>query len=382
VIFRGRLASTPAVSVVVDGVSMNYFSIQTIKLLLDEDQHDSLILSISGLDPKLVTRMLQRPVFARWTWGANEHTFCGYVYSTHPVNKSVDGQVNRSPLQTTEVVCLGMSAALRGQRVRTWQDVTLPRMVGEFARQYQFSYSIPQDYTVIPRILQSGESDWEVLVRTADFLGFSVNLHGSHLSIWDRNTYLSRRSFYCEALSPTSPRSRQFDRPGYIYELRGDFLPNSVITATGVDITNGDTGRLGPFQRNTGAGKELTTVYTNQRQVNTSTIGLSERMVKGTRKHTYPFKADIHMRGICGVIPGSIVNIKEYDSYYDGFWCVTSVTQSISRDVFTTHVKVVRDSTNESPPRLPPVIKLARPPEPRLVKGSWTSSKQLAEIYA
>lgn len=381
-IFKGRLASTPSTNVVIDGVTLNYLSIQTVKLMLGEDKHDTLVLSISGVDPKLVTQMLQRPVFAQLAVGASTHTFCGYVYSTNPVSKSREGQINRSPLQNTEVICLGMSSALRGKKARTWQDVTLSRIVNELSKTYQFSYSIPQDFTVLPRILQSEESDWELLVRVADFLGFSVNLHGSHLSIWDRNTYLARRSFYAEAFPHSTVKAARFDQPGMILELYGNFEPVSVYVADGVDILNTPTGRIGPFPRSTGAGKEVQTLYVNQRPINSATIGLSERTIKGTRKHTYPYKVHLYMKGICGVTPGSILSIKDYDSYFDGYWCVTEVTQTLRRDQFLTEVHAVRDTTNELPPSLPPAIKVSPVPAPLLIGGVWRSAKQLEETYA
>lgn len=381
-LFSGRLSSTPDITFLIDGVEMNYLSVRSITLMLDEDQHDTVRVLMSGVPPRLVTELGGRPVYMSWTVGARQHVFCGYVYATKPIGKTRQGVVNTSQIQEMEITCLGSSSIMRGKKVRTWSGVTLKNLVHELSKQYLLSYSIPRDTITLPNIVQSEKSDWEMLVQVADMLGYSVNVHGTHLDIWERSQYLARRKFYCEAVSAQNPTGRVFDGPGQILELDGFFEPNIVTVTSGISSDNSKTGLVGPYKRNTGSGKDVMPMYRYEKQVNTISTLLAERIARAANKHTFPYGIRVVTTGICGVTPGSVMNVVDYNSYFDGLWCVTGVTQTAGRDRFVTEIKAVRDTTDEEVVKLPAGIKVSTPPNPLLRNETWVSAKQFGETYA
>lgn len=381
-IFKGRLNSSPSIDFRITGVSMNYLSIREVVLMLDEDQHDTVQVRMVGVPPRLATEMIGQPVYLSWVVGSNQHLFCGYVYSTNPIGKARAGLVNSSQIQEMHVVCLGASSIMRGKKVRTWTGMSVRELAKTFANDYMFSYSVPKDTFMMPNVLQDEKSDWQILVNMADTLGYSVNVHGTHLSIWDRTKYLARNSFYVEAKSQNTAGGRVYDAPGQILELEGLFEPNIVTVTAGIGSNNTSTGTVGPYARGTGSGRDVTPMYEYRKQVNTLNARMAEKIARAANKHTFPFSIRVTLTGVCGVIPGSILNIKDYNSYFDGLWCVTGVTQRAGADRFTTEIKAVRDTTDEDPVKLLPGYKLGVAPEPILRNGSWVSSKQYGETYA
>lgn len=379
-IFKGRLPSSPTIRFIVDGVDLDYLTVQMLELSMDENMHDSAVATIAGLSPKLVTDMIGRPVSMTWEYGTLSHVFTGYVHNTVPTGKAKQGLVNNSPFQTAKVVCLGASSHMKGNKVRSWQNLTLPMLVQQLSRTYQFTYSVPKSTTVFPQLLQSGKTDWEFLVGVAGFLGFSVTMHGTHLTIWDRARYLARRSYYGEVNTARTALGRTYEAPGRLLEITGDFKQPDNTSASGIDPFGQSTGTIGPFALNTGAGRVVTNRYVNELPVSTPSVELADIAV--SRNQSFPFSVQVVTSGMTGCIPGGIINIVDSDSYFDGLWCVTGVTQTANRDRYITKITAVKDSTNEDPVTLPPAQKFAEPPSPVLLGGSWASSKQLEETYA
>jgi hypothetical protein len=235
---------------------------------------------------------------------------------------------------------------------------------------------------VLPNIIQNEKSDWEMLVQVADTLGYSVNVHGTHLDIWERSKYLARRKFYCEALSARNPTGRVYDGPGQILELEGFFEPNIVTVTSGISSDNSKTGLVGPYKRETGSGKDVMPMYLYEKQINAVSTVLAERIARAANKHTFPYSVRVLTTGICGVTPGSVMNIVDYNSYFDGLWCVTGVTQTATKDRFMTEIRAVRDTTDEEIVRLPAGIPVATVPSPVLQNETWASAKQFGELYA
>ena len=381
-IFKGRLQSSPTVRFIVDGVDLDYLTVQMLELSLDEGMHDSAVATIAGLSPKLVTEMIGRPVSMLWEYGALSHVFTGYVYSTVPTGKTRQGLVNNSPFQAAKVVCLGASSDMKGNKVRVWQDMTLPSLVKELSVTYHFSYSVPKEHTMFPQLIQSGKTDWEFLVEVADFLGYSVSLHGTHLTIWDRYRYLARRSYYGEVNSSKNAPGRTYDAPGRLLEITGDFKEHSHFSASAIAPSGQATGTLGPFTVNSGAGRNTINKYVNETSVSAPSMDIAEVAVIGMHKKSFPFSVQVLTSGMTGCIPGGIINIVDTGSYFDGLWCVTGVTQTLNRDRYITKITAIKDSTNQDPVTLPPAQKFAEPPPPVLLGGAWASSKQLEETYA
>jgi hypothetical protein len=382
VIFRGRLKSSPVIDVTFDGISMNYQSIGKVELMLDENKHDTLIVTIRGMSPRLLVEMINVPIKATWYVGSTGHTFIGYVYSVNPQTVSKEGLVNNSPFQRADVVCLGASSAMRGKQTRVWSDVSLNTIVSKIAEDYRISYSVPSVTPTFQRLFQDGKSDWEFLVNTCTDVGLSVTMHGTHLTLWDNVRYLARRSSYHEILSLRTPAARTVDAPGRILDFSASLKTNSGVVASGVDRSGTVFSSVGPYPANTGAGREATSTWVDTIPINFSEFDLADSVIRSANTRTFPFTAEATVTGIAGCIPGGIVNVVDFGSDIDGLWCVSGVKHVAMNDRFITKLSLASFTHNADPVDLPPSISLLEPPTSTLVEGSWVSSLMMSETYA
>ena len=365
-IFRGIKANSPYIDIAIDGVALDYASIKELELSLEENSHDMLKVQFAGLGPKVMVSMLNRPVQLTWRFSAAKHVFTGYVFSVKPTTNTRQGLVNGSPFQTADVICMGSSSVLRGKKTRIWEKVTLANIVKELSNTYRFTFSIPNDSSTFPRVIQSEESDWEFLVRVASALGYYANMHGTHLVLWDRTRYLARRASYGEVLSFKDSTARTIDRPGVIIDMDASYELPSSSTASGIDSAGNRTGNIGPFSNNTGAGYEVNHLFNNELFLNTTSVGLANAVVRSDNIASKPFVARVLTQGLTGCLPGGIIRMDSYGSDTDGLWCIMSVKQRAIRDRFTSELILTRESTNDSPVNLPPEQFFAEVPDPVL----------------
>lgn len=381
-IFRGRLKSSPVIDVTFDGISMNYQSIGKVELMLDENKHDTLVVTIRGMNPRLLVEMINIPVRATWYVGNQGHTFVGYVYSVNPHSITKEGLVNNSPFQTAEVVCLGASSAQRGKKTRVWSSVSLNTIVAQLADTYRISYSVPQDVPTFQRLIQDGKSDWEFLVKTCSDIGLSVTMHGTHLTLWDNIRYLARRPSYHEIISLRTPSARTIDVPGRILDFNASLKTNVGVDASGVDRSGAVFSNVGPYKANTGAGREATSPWVDTLPINISEYDAADAVIRAANTNTFPFTATATVTGIAGCIPGGVINIVDFGSDIDGLWCVSGVKHTAMNDRFITQLSIASFTYNADPVDLPPAIPLAEPPSSALVNGSWVASVMMSETYA
>ena len=380
-IFRGLRANAPFIDVIIDGVFLDYTSIRKLELHLEENNHDALVIQFAGLSPKVMISMINRPVRLTWKFGSASHEFAGYVLSVNPVSVTKQGLVNGSPFQTADVICLGASSSLRGKKSRVWENVSLPNVVAELANTYRFTFSIPNDYTVVPRLVQASESDWEMLVRLATTLGYCINMHGTHLMIWDRTRYLSRGASYGEVISAKESAGRTSDTPGSLIELDAQYeLPSSAVSS-GVDTAGQYTGTIGPFNNNTGAGKEEDHLFNDELSMNITSSSTGSAFVRAKNITSRPFTMKVNCLGLTGCLPGGVIRMDTMGTDADGLWCVVSVKQIAVTDRFVSEMVITRESTNLSPTILPPSQVFARVPIPVIRNSRWESSLDLRELY-
>lgn len=384
-IFKTNNPTSPDISIEFNGVAFNYLSILQLKLELGENQHDLLRVHVGGLSTRLITDLDGVAVSCSWKQGNSGHEFRGYVSYIEPVFRSSNGTVNDSPFQEATIYCLGVSSDMKAKKSRLWEEPTLLSIVQTMARDYRFSYSIPVDSFSFPRLTQNSESDWGFLVRVVDLLGLTVTLHGTHLHIFDRHKAIGRQISYHRLTVPLSTGTMK-TAPAQIMSLEGTFgtlTPYSNANSESITFLD-NRGILGTTEipsRDSGQGRVLNSNVHDQIVTNFVSPDLATKIVNSRARKKFPYEANIGLTGTSGIKPGGTVNVDKFGARFDGLWYVSSATHIITLDKYFTDIKVIKDSTNDDPFRIPPVSPIVEPPRSVLQNLSWRAATQMEDSY-
>lgn len=385
-IFKSQSPLSPDISLIINGVATDYSSIVELELDLRVSQHDYLKIVIRGIPGELLMDYLNTGVTAEWSQGANSHRFCGYVVSIDPNYHNSAGTVNGSPFQAVVLHCFGASYDMRGKRNRVWENTNIESIAKKFSKEYRYSLSVPLHTQLIPRIVQTNESDWEFLVKMAYFFGLHVSVHGTHMHLWSSSGAMGRGISFHELKNIRAKGNDPVPEPGVILTMRGSL---------------GET----PYKWNT-HDKRLTilddygTTYTATYSTDTSPYGrpfrfdvrddlsysapttdVADLVLSGVSGQLTTFDIDIEATGTSGIKPGGIVFISDFQSKIDGYWYVHDVCHSIRRTEFFTKLRLCRNTTNDDPAFLIPSSPIPVIPDPVYINGVWQSINDLEDIY-
>lgn len=385
-IFKSNHPTSPAVDITIGNVYVDYVRIVKLELELAEYQHDLLKITMAGIPPMAVTDYINAPVTVSWFQDSMGHNFKGYIVFVDPEYENRQGVVNNSPFQLTTLYCLGASYDMKAKVTRSWESPTLKTVVKELAEKYQYSYSVPDDDSSFIRLLQTEESDWEFLVRLCHSRGYAVTMHETHIHVFDRYRALGRQ--ISVHLLETSNMSNDLRiRPGRILNFSGTF-GNVTLSANSNDevVTSLDSsGNLVTAQtksRASGLGRALTSRFTDQLAMNLVSPEYADKYLEARARDKFPFEASIDLTGTAGIKPGGIVDIKKFNSNFDGVWYVSKVKHILTFDQFFTEVVVKRDSTSEDPFTAYALKSMPAIPPSTLRNGYWCSETLLEDVYA
>ncbi|MBU91894.1 MAG: hypothetical protein CL475_05685, partial [Acidobacteria bacterium] len=93
-------AAPHSVDVSIDGVAVDYTTVERVDIDLRENEHDLATLVLAGISPLSITDYVDRPVKIKIGVSYSEgFTFCGYVNHVKPSHKVTSGRVNGSLFQ-------------------------------------------------------------------------------------------------------------------------------------------------------------------------------------------------------------------------------------------------------------------------------------------
>jgi len=377
---------SPDVAIRFDGVEVDYTSVASFTLNLDEGQHDTCVIEMRGMHPKAITDYINAPV--RVTLSSGEYRkqeFCGYVMYVEPTSVTRDGLVNGSPFQNAKIVCFGTSVTMRGGKTRVWEDTSISVLAQHMANTYRFSLDSPKDAYTFPRLVQKEESDWQFLTRAAAEYGYRVTVHGTHMHIWDQTKALGRKASY----NVLTTMRKQLDAvPGMILRFEGSFgyvTPDGYATSYKTTIMDKDGVTVNVSSRDlpehTISGYPANSKYESSVHEPLHTVEEGRRLLEKYNKKSFPFNAIVEVTAGAGIVPGGVVSIDEYNSNFDGLWYVRSVSHEVGGSSYISRLKIARDFTLNKEYRILPVEPLKQPPAPVFINGSWMSESPRVYRY-
>jgi phage protein D len=385
-IIKTNSGLSPDVVITISGVEVDYAAINKITLSLDENKHDICTISIAGLAPKSITDYIDAPVRVFISTGpGREQEFCGYVVYVEPGSNSQAGLVNNSPFQVSNVVCLGTSVSMKGSKNKVWESTSLPIIAQTLAYNYGYSLDVYKDTFEFPRLVQSSESDWAFLLKVCEMYGMRVTVHGTHMHIWDPFKALGRLSSFNKLYTS---RSTLDNVPGSILKFTGTFgylSPEGMST----NFKTASLDRYGTIVEVTSAsqkdhswsGNGHSSKFMNEINTTTQTVEEASRKMKEYNRKYFAFNASVQIVGGSGVVPGGVVEVRDYNSNFDGYWYVHSVQHTIGGSQYLTDLKIARDYNTVDEYVIPTVSTVNSPPDPVLINNSWRTSRSMVTLY-
>lgn len=375
---------SPTTHITVGNTSFDPTAVGRIELTLEENTHDMLVMELAGIPPQSITAMYSKPVEVYIDVGGNfNHRFVGYVEEIRPESFTGFGLLNNSPFQTVRVLCMGASYVMRGARSDSWSGYRLSGIAKELSARYGFSVDVPSDRAANDALIQSNESDWQFLTRYAKFLGYSVNVHGTHMHIYDPYNAKSRQTSYHVLSTLRKTQGNVTPSPGQVVEFNGNFSRRHIdgeykehkITVVNSDNTTYDVSSSTMNLNYDGVAK-----YPNRVTEYVDNYEEAARRISAVAKEDYDFYATASVLGLAGCVPGGIVKLDSYGGDFDTFWYVQGVKHTIHSDAFFTELQLALNTKSEL--KFTNTQQFTAPPKPVYSKGSWIAQSRIVNEYS
>lgn len=381
---KGSYGVSPDVEITIGNTSFDYTSINRVELHLAENQHDMLVITISGIPPRAVTEYYGKPVRLSMQVGGNyNQSFVGYVEDVRPESFTGFGMMNNSPFQEATLICMGASYEMRGSVSHSWGGYKLSDIAKELAYKYGFSVDVPADRSVNAALLQTNESDWQFLTRYAQFLGYSVTLHETHLHLFDPYDALSRQNSYHILTTLNNKGKSVTPSPGQIMEFKGSFSNrhvDGVYKESSITIIDDNNSVYDVSSNSVNGSSGAVARYANRMAEYVDNYEEASRRIGAEAKTTYDYYADVRVVGLAGCLPGGLVRLDNYNGTFDTFWYVKSVRHIVHSDAFVTELTIALNSRNRL--QVTNTEKYRTPPKSLYRNGRWEAEERLVNEYS
>lgn len=276
--------------------------------------------------------------------------FYGYVHHVEP---------NKTPgSDNVTVVVIGASYLLKQARQEVYKNITASDLAIAIAKQYNFSYGVTSHPRVYPQIAQSGQSDWQLLVRLAKQSGYSLRAENTELYFKpldeDFAAYKSEapRFYMNDANNPEGSTIYSF-KPIVGETLSFDDSGTKSATAiSGISLREAKTAFAVTNQ------KSETSIRTQRQneffdRFDTSTVVTdyasavyeAESLEMITR---YPYRASVEVLGNTDLKPDMPIYLEGVGADYSGYWTIIDTEHIIDNLVYTTKLTLGIDSLGKA----------------------------------
>ena len=388
-IFKTASPISPDVTVAIDSMPVDYLSLHRISIEEHENQHTLMVLDFGGLPPENITDFIERPVRVTIDYpNLDGVEFVGYIVFLEPSSVTNFGLVNDSPFQITRVYCMGASYLMKSKKSKSWENVTISDIATTIADEYKFSVSVPLDTYRFPRLVQTGQSDWEFLVETIQQLGYSMNVTGTHLHIWDPFKALSRSVSFAVLktinglsgdISPSIGQVLRFEARFGAVTTTASRTPDTihVLDSDGniITVSSSLTDEV------SGLGDSLESQFTNTLVKNATSFEMAKRLVNGNLRKKFSIDATVDITGNPTIRPGGVIKLDKYDSKLDGFWYVKGAKHTVTKSELISVLDIVTDGTTNLNPIINTTNTFKTPPASTLLRNHWVSETHSVDIY-
>ncbi len=136
------------------------------------ESHDVLVLTFKGKPFLESTNFVSGdPVKFTYSTGVDKSTFVGYIYKIKPV----------SDIKThiTRMICVSASYVLKNSKQQIFKNVTADQVVSKVCARHGLATVTQRHPRLRDNVVQSGQSDWQLLQRLARQTGFALKVENT-----------------------------------------------------------------------------------------------------------------------------------------------------------------------------------------------------------
>lgn len=337
----------------------------------DEGQIDSLVVSLtSGGRVDLLTKYPSAPIVAT----ADRMRFSGYLDIGQP---HITAQT--AGLADTYLQLLGVPHVMRTSRARSWWNTSPMNIVTDVIAPYKLG--LEMDYTPLTYDFASqsdGESDWALLSRMADGLGFSLTHHGGIIRLLDVSMEVRR--------APSrSPQSLVLPKVEGLRSNISSFRVSATTTPSGLDYR--DTVIYGVDRLNQRFSYRTTfepnTAYLDSEFTSISTVtcsSLQDAVTEARRinqQARFTFTATAVITGYLPIEVGRHVYVVDNNGTYTGWWYCMGASYAMAPQMTMTTITLGKSARSSGA-----LIDVAPSRQPQLVlhNGHWQLDRAWRKI--
>jgi phage protein D len=330
-------------------------TVNTVKVLMTENMHDTAIITLRGESTDAPELQPGTPVQMQYGWSTIDMDyFYGYVdhIETHYDRAVGDG----STLE--DVVCLGATYSLKDPFIGGWTNVQASTLVTQISKQYFLSSVVEDDDTVWPQLAAPGDSAWCFLTQLASKTGYSLACNKTRVRFVSVDLAMKR-------YTPTMPVFYSRNTVGTTAQqsitkfqaLTGEALALAGHTKATRQVSGLDL-RTGQIISATNDASDPTPLGQNSnypffsQQVSTSVVssqGHAHAVLAGmAQNNRFAYQATATLGGLTAVKQGMPIVISGIDSNNDGTWWVQEVTHKIKSQSYSLDVSLGRDATGDN----------------------------------
>lgn len=370
-------------------------TVNKVKVMMTEGMHDTAIITLR--DEHLDVAELQpgTPVRMQYGWHPMDvDTFYGYIdHLENHYDRALPHGVTYE-----DVVCLGVSYALKDPFIGSWSQVQCSSLVKLVAQQHLLSTVVQDNDAYWPSISSTGESAWAFLTELAAKVGYSLAVNKSQLRFTSADLGMKRYWSSMPVFRSRNVTESFSDQSISRFQvIQGEALPldGHVKAARSITGLNNQGQVVGAFDDGSSLPSQLgiSSVYPffGQQvsdQVVTSQAHAQAILAGMTQRNRFHYQATATLAGLTSVRQGMPIVLEGIDTNQDGVWWVQEVVHKISTDGYSMDVCLGRDSLGDTghrpiqgtavayTPQNPYAYTIANAPATRLINRRWRAATQ------
>lgn len=318
--------------------------VQHVQVMQREFRHDMARVRVNREQPAFPDYRSNTPVELTYGREGAVETFYGYVHHVEPY-------VERN-IEYLTVVCIGTGYPLKQRRQQMYRDVTITDVVRTVAARHKLDADIEPHTQQHSVIVQSGESDWELLVRLAKQIGYVVYINGTQIRFHTRTRDLKGARNEAPRFKYSPPEQTDQGEVRRFASRIGETLPmagrRADRRAYGVDPRTATIIEV----RNNGELTDVLGVETADPYFDYYEQGLvihspgdGEAELDGiTEDNRFHISATAEVKGDVRVRQAMPVYFDQLPEDYGGYWFVHGVTHTIGNNEYMLDLELGRDS--------------------------------------
>jgi phage protein D len=337
---RGR---TPIYRIMLAGEPLDV-TVQDCSIMMGENMHDTVEMTVSSTERTTTAGLLEQPISFLFGLAPKTEVFCGYVIA-------VAEKQNESGTLTWTMSMTGPTKSMQTGNPRFWTQRTIPSAVETLTYVSYLGYAGHAHTHLWPALAQTDSSDWQMAVKLATRLGWSVfNRYGIVL-LYDPLQLFRDQGSAATLISETYTLAKaSMDEERVLLEFDPTEVAESSVEQQGYKVAyfNNDQMQVA-LQKGDHSNYSFLTDFVI-RDASEASLYVNSKDSDSSR---WAQTAKARIMGNAALYPGMTVevmttNAKYYTGKFNGRWLVRAVQHKMDRQSYQSNLALARpDGTTQ-----------------------------------